>query len=171
MEIYVPKEIVNIITVYKDIYKQKAVLAGGAVRDQLLGKKVSDYDVFMEVRSFNKERDISELRILLAYEGATNFEVTTDESGGTEYPFTLVEATLRGGEKVQFILLEATTADEWINTFSVNISKVSWECGEIKKHPDFEEGVKNKKLVFSENTSAAYIKKITEKYSDYDSNI
>lgn len=122
-------------------------IAGGAVRDLLLGKPVSDIDVFHTG----------------ALAGGEMQAVLQEAYGGV----VAIRTLPRYGHRVQFI--QVVNVPSRIAHFSLNISEAwySIETG-LGVSSRFLEGARNRVLRFRAWASERYVRKITGKYAEYD---
>lgn len=145
----------------------KVYICGGCIRDTILGKPVSDIDVFITTESFHESPSIC---------------FTTDLGWNQllpelEYDNSLIEGvyekTLKDGRKLQAIIcVVGPTIEDIIHNFPVNISKCYIDIdNKLVLTDDFIAGMCSKKLDFSLGANPKYSSKIRTKYIDWKSNL
>ena len=147
----------DILHFVKQAGATEAIVAGGAVRDMLLGKPIKDIDVFYtgELSNVEKYFTVETIEDDESYEG-TEFSVThrhvTYEY--CDYPIQLIKVdNLR---KV-------------VDIFGCNLSKTAFEEVGVVLFPDFMEGVRTHKVVIDNNCKTEeFAQRIKEKYSDWE---
>jgi len=159
----------NILTNVQQAGADCAIVAGGAVRDMLLGKTISDIDVFYEtsvdVNDFGEWLDWS----VLMYHFKNNPSVDNSLQEDYDNPeWTVTHGNLLykpTGQKVQ--LIKVDNVYEHVNTFGCNLSKViySAENGLIMSE-EFLDSVKFGVLEFTD-AKETYKNKIMAKYPEY----
>ena len=159
----------NILTKVKQAGADCAIVAGGAIRDMLLGNTISDIDVFyeasLEIDSWNTWLDWN----VLMYHFKNNPSVNTSLQEDYDNPeWTVTHGNLLykpTGQTVQ--LIKVDNVYEHVNTFGCNLSKViySAENGLILSE-EFLEGVRFGVLEFID-AKEIYKNKIMAKYPEY----
>lgn len=138
----------------------ETIVAGGAIRDMLLGRPIKDIDVYYvgdldpyKLSVFEKKETPS----VEDYEGV-EFKVSHPHltMEGCSYPIQLMKVEIPLGQ-----------LDEWIlDTFDCNLSKVGFgEHLEISQQ--FLDDVEMEMMTFPKPVSEKYMKKMTDKYPDY----
>lgn len=107
-----PQEVQTILGVFR-CFGQEIYLAGGAVRDHVLGKEIKDYDIFLQ----SEKGDLDELYIL------------ADRMGMVIQPFWLSgpysgARLTKGDLTIEVIGYMGITWEERLSHFPVNVSKV-----------------------------------------------
>jgi hypothetical protein len=126
----------------------KAVVAGGCLRDLLLGRAVSDIDVFHEGTLTNLE-DLTEL------------ELASLDPG---YKQALAVFSSADITPVQYIQVE--DIEQRLKTFSVSLSQIWLDDRELVLSDSFVGAVNRQELVFQRWASEAYRAKIKAKYPE-----
>lgn len=137
------------------------IIAGGAIRDMLLDKPISDVDIFYE-GSLNQSK-------LLEFFTWNSIDVPDVEEYENDGTWSLTYGNMKckySGMKVQFINVQ--NVYEHIDTFGCNISKVWYHAtnGLMLTH-EFMDGVMYKTLDFEGCTREKYAEKIIAKYPEY----
>lgn len=159
----------NILTNVQQAGADCAIVAGGAVRDMLLGKPISDIDVFYEasidMNDWGTYLDWDILQLFFKTNPGP-YTMSLDDYDNPEWTVTHGNLLYKPTEQVvQFIKVD--NVYEHVNTFGCNLSKViySAENGLIMSE-EFLEGVNFGVLEFTD-VKDAYIKKIIAKYPEY----
>jgi hypothetical protein len=140
-----------------------AIVAGGAVRDMLLGKPIKDIDVFYTgdldqkkvYQHFKKLGDLLTEEELDDLYGDSDWQVTQQalRYEDVEYPVQLIRVN--------------GTLDDHIATFGVGISKVMVDANGLVIPNEFLSGMAWKILSFGE-CGDTYKNKMIEKFPDYE---
>ena len=160
----------NILTNVQQAGADCAIVAGGAVRDMLLGKTISDIDVFYEASTYKNDlfKQCLDWNVLM-YHFKNNPSVDNSLQEDYDNPeWTVTHGNLlhkHSGFKVQ--LIKVDNVYEHVNTFGCNLSKViySAENGLIMSE-EFLDGVKFGVLEFTD-AQETYKNKIMAKYPEY----
>lgn len=157
----------NILTNVKQAGADCAIVAGGAVRDMLLDKTISDIDVFYENSISIEEQclDWDILKLLFKNNPSVCLSIFEDYDNPE---WTVTHGNLlhkHSGFKVQ--LIKVDNVYEHVNTFGCNLSKViySAENGLIMSE-EFLDSVRFGVLEFTE-VKETYKNKIMAKYPEY----
>ncbi len=131
-------------------------IAGGAIRDMLLQKPVSDIDVFYEGELNEKS--------LSSY-------LTQIKAANQTYPdgFTVTHNVSLTGLPVPIQLIQVKDIVKHIETFPTQMSRV-WYAHEDGLHGidlDFVHNVKHNEFVWDAKVDMPYYDKLKEKYSDW----
>ena len=156
-----PQEVQIILGVFR-CFGQEIYLAGGAVRDHVLGKEIRDYDIFLD----SAKGDLDELRIL------------ADRMGMVIQPFSFNgpysgARLTKGNLTIEVIGYMGIAWEERLAHFPVNASKVYLnEEGIIVESEQFNIYRETQDLVFdwshatcSQEKQDAYELKIRRKFS------
>jgi hypothetical protein len=134
----------------------KCTVAGGAIRDMLLQKPVSDIDVFYV-------GDIKTAALLNYFKEAK----ATNQS----YPdgFTVTHTVALGGLPVPIQLIQVKDIEKHIETFPTPMSRVQYSHanGLSGVDLDFTHNVVQKEFVWDSKVDMPYYDKIKDKYSDW----
>jgi hypothetical protein len=128
----------------------RIAIAGGCLRDTLLGKPVADIDVF-------HEGELTETH------GLTS-QPLLDLPGEYDSPVAIWNGDCFG-MPVQLIQVESLA--ERLQEFSCTLSQVYFMDGELRMTPQFLHSVRDKTLKFAHWCRPAYRAKITAKFPDY----
>ena len=159
----------NILTNVKQAGADCAIVAGGAVRDMLLGKTISDIDVFYEASKKIDTWDTwLDWNVLAPHFKSNPLGNDSLEDDYNNPKWTVTHGNLLykpTGQAVQ--LIKVDNVYEHVNTFGCNLSKViySAENGLIMSE-EFLDGVKFGVLEFTD-AKETYKNKIMAKYPEY----
>lgn len=138
------------------------IVAGGAIRDMLLDKPISDVDIFYE-GSLNLNK------LLEFFTWGDSSNPTFEEEYENDGTWSLTHGNMKckySGMKVQFI--NVNNVYEHIDTFGCNISKVWYHTTNgLMLTQEFMDGVMYKTLDFEGCTREKYAEKIKAKYPEY----
>lgn len=139
------------------------IVAGGAIRDMLLDKPISDVDIFYE-------GSLNQNKLLEFFTWGDNSAESLQEdyeSAGSLWSLTYGNMKCKySGMKVQFINVQ--NVYEHIDTFGCNISKVWYhDANGLMLTQEFMDGVMYKTLDFEGCTREKYAEKIIAKYPEY----
>lgn len=141
-------------------YDTVALLTGGAVRDQILGKEVRDYDIYMEATCSEEARAI-------IVQTACNLNVPFVELGNAEYGSYAAKLLVPGSEVE--IITSPLWIDEFIQCYPATISMCyAGENLNSVTSDDFEEAVLLKTITFYEGFPVEYMEKIKAKFPEYE---
>lgn len=139
------------------------IVAGGAIRDMLLDKPISDVDIFYE-----GSLDLNKLLEFFTW-GSASHTATQEDYETEEDSWSLTYGNMKckfSGMKVQFINVQ--NVYEHIDTFGCNISKVWYHATNgLMLTQEFMDGVMFKTLDFEGCTREKYAEKIIAKYPEY----
>lgn len=144
----------------------QATIAGGAVRDSVLGKEIADIDIFC----FSSKGKVNASVLETVFPGVQKADASE------LYEISDINSVYNcsyKGWKVQIIVLGMIHANDrvinHVEKFPCNISKVwydgkshTWEAG-----TSFYTGLAHEILVFDKGASSKYMEKICNKYSEY----
>ena len=141
-----------LITDVENAGAKDVMVAGGCIRDLLLGADVTDVDIFHRERvllsMLNKNGwDVREREL------DPNYDVKVDRIVEGEAP-----------QSIPVNVLECQDVQARFDNFAANISKVFYVKGRLLLHPEFITAVKTKVILFDEGTSMNYRDKITNKF-------
>lgn len=132
------------------------VIAGGAIRDSLLGKEVSDIDVF-----YTDSKD--ELLFKGIFTNAVPTNIKYEENTFTvthELECFLFPVT------IQLIKIHTGTIHDFVNKFPVDISKATLSIDGLTIPADFISDA-HYKYLGTDNLDTLYTQKIKAKYADW----
>jgi hypothetical protein len=148
---------------YECVFTPLAV-AGGAVRDTLLGRPVKDIDVFYR-EPIIRTAGLKPMSSTAMKELIPDFEPTIEQ----EYDDRL--AVWDDGNGLQFIQVPDFPEDpigNWIiQSFPCSLSEVWFDGTQLRMTRAFIEAVVRKELFFKHNAKDGYRKRIIEKYPDF----
>jgi hypothetical protein len=133
-----------------------AVVAGGAIRDTLLGREVRDIDVFTDTELVDTE----------GFERIVSPPNTCSTIDDDKYDSKAVWVNRAEGIDIIYTgghELESYVADK----FRCNISKVWFDGQNIVLTAAFIDGVSRQILEFAPGTSPEYVAKIRKKYPEF----
>lgn len=133
----------------------KAAIAGGCLRDTLLGKPVVDVDIFHEgslenVDGFNALGFIQQDLL--------------QHAGEYEQPIAIWNGHLYG-QRVQLIQVECL--EDRLRKFSCSLSEVYYRDNLLQMSPEFIESVRTKTIKFAGWCSDEYMAKMRAKFPEY----
>lgn len=139
-------------------------VAGGAVRDTLLGRPVKDIDVFYR-EPLIRTAGLKPMSGAAMLELVPGLELTDEQ----EYDDRL--AVWDDGNGLQFIQVPDFQEDpigNWImESFPCTLSEVWFDGVQLHMTSAFIEAVVKRQLVFKYNAKKGYIERITAKYPDF----
>jgi hypothetical protein len=149
---------------FSDFIHTPLAVAGGAVRDTLLGRPVKDIDVFYR-EPLIRTAGLKPMSATAMKELIPDFEPTIEQ----EYDDRL--AVWDDGAGLQFIQVPDFQEDpigNWIiSSFPCSLSEVWFDGEQLHMTTAFIEAVLKKQLVFKDNAKPAYVERIKAKYSDF----
>lgn len=137
------------------------MVAGGAVRDTLMGVEVKDIDLFIEC----DDLDSRLIKHAIALLGGT---VVAQDATATDNPYegAFKVTTIKSPKFDQLIqLIQVADLRDHLNTFNIGLSKVSYNADGLQLSKEFLTDVKNKTLTVSGKVEdIEYVKRISKKY-------
>ena len=155
------QRIVGIFNVFLD---GSAALAGGCVRDRVLGIEPKDYDVFIE---YTDKNDLKELNILADRMGWNiDTETTEYEEDTTGRVKMIVALTKLGYQKIDIIFTNWTLRN-CIEAFPSSISQ-AWEVGGVvNTTPAFDRTIETNTIVFTNGKECKHVQKVLDYFPTY----
>ena len=134
----------------------KCAVAGGAIRDMLLQKPVSDIDVFYE-------GDLSYSRIKEVFKNVKESDTTYPDG------FNVTHQVFHEKIPVPIQLIQVKNIEEHIQTFPCEFSRVGYDMdkGLFGISSDLVYSVEKKEFMWDSKVDCYYFDKIKEKYSDW----
>ena len=149
---------------FSDFIHTPLAVAGGAVRDTLLGRPVKDIDVFYR-EPLIRTAGLKPMSLTACKELVPSYEPQGEE----EYDDRL--AVWDDGNGLQFIQVPDFQEDpigNWImESFPCSLSEVWFDCVQLHMTSAFIEAVIKKQLVFKDNAKPGYVERIKAKYPDF----
>lgn len=135
-----------------------AIVAGGAVRDTLLGRPVKDIDVFHDLVLQNT----NDLERVLPRTEAEEIEHRYDSKSVWNLPSLNIDFIYVGS-----FVVDGDFSDYIHEHFRCNLSKVWYDAGTLHFSPEFIRAVATQTLEFRTGTAQDYIDKICAKYPEF----
>ena len=153
------------------------VIAGGAVRDQIMEKPINDIDIYNNLNMKNKEVQKNFLKVLKSMfsDQLVDYPTTSYDSKYTRFHITALE--LKNGNKFEFISIP----DKWsivdtIESFDVGLCQASIYKNELWTSKQFKKDRENETLTLYPNRLTAgqiyrsvtyHIPKLKRKFPDH----
>jgi len=141
------------------LFSKLAVIAGGAVRDHLLGIPHNDLDIFIletpaEWQNYDKtQRLIRELLGLpqpkWSLDKAEPVEAKTTWKDDFHHPYSSHHHVAYKGLDVDLVFSECLTMDAVVNSFDVGLCKVGWDGTNYLISQDFVRDAEHKTLTIT----------------------
>lgn len=166
------------------------IIAGGFCRDYTLGKHIKDCDIFLKLKEgteistvcsfiegyfeeYEEHKLISIEEISEDYSeprpffGFSLFRENTSKK--VQAPFYVLEVHLEKMLPIQFIITENQNLVKLVEEFPCNLSKIYREpyLDEMIQTNEFEFGIKNNIISFTENCPQEYENRLCSKYSSF----
>lgn len=154
------------------------MIAGGAIRDTLLGKKVKDIDIYIEANDYGEQDYLkfgklvgrSSISVNEAFYGGDGNTMSEIVDYDADNSFPLLQSP------IQLIIVKDLA--EHFDTFTIGLSKVKYTADGLTMSKEFMHDVKYKQLTVNLATGQQsadqkaqkeeYITKVAKKYSDWE---
>ena len=150
----------QIIEAVEECGGESVSIAGGAIRDIILDKPITDIDVW-----YTQPLDKDKIPKIFKVEKVSShepYEQGEDDYFNVEFPqvkFKDFEYPIQ--------LINTTDIKKRIECFPVNVSKISFDKDGLHMTKEFLFGMNEKWLIFDTDCPDKYKEKIIAKYSDY----
>lgn len=157
----------EILAVASDVFKTaKIMIAGGAVRDTLLGRKVKDIDVFIEYPEYIHHAEIDRFAKMAGSKTPT--KLSKCYYGQIVHLGDVFDTIW--GKPVQLIFVKNLT--HHFNSFTVNLSKVKYTAAGLTMSREFLNDVHNCQItnnaeLMDEGMKEQYVARVAQKYPNF----
>lgn len=157
----------DLLRTYSEIVKHvitcggvNPVVAGGAIRDMLLGRPIKDIDIF-----YSGTLDEEKLLTIFTKDTPEN----SSEYDGGEFQLTHPCLAIEDcSYPIQLIKIDDPHTLDWVcKNFGCNLSKVIFSGADLGITTEFLRDVEMEILTFPKPVSETYMKKMTDKYPDF----
>ena len=165
---------VAILNTVEQMFDTKAVLAGGAVRDMLIGLEPRDYDIYTQLPYDDWVIDLivparaAQFGHTFTRMGGANSYADTNYENEYGYGNIMVFDGEMLGKKVQIIDQSLDPGDEVAANFCCSFSDCWMDSvGKIHVSPRFAGTLNSKEILFDDRAKDEYKKKIFRKFLKY----
>jgi hypothetical protein len=162
-----------ITSIYNIFVEDSAKIAGGYVRDTLLGRDPKDVDIIVE---FQDERDIKEAYILANRLGYDVYDygdcyVSQQEAEHNDDVVKVLQLSKQPNRfetitKIDIVFVQTTVMGH-IESFQCSLSKAWLQGNVMRRHEDFHASVENKTLYFTKTATREYVERMISYFPEY----
>lgn len=142
----------SLLTKYAKCSKNPVIIAGGYLRDTILGKPIKDIDVFSttHIGSIDFISHYTKIEPCKRYEGSNILDVYQHKVTRINY-------------------IQVNTLDGFLNNFDIGLCRIYYNISAdfLRTSQDFEQDVRNKTITLLKPSHGDHLERVCAKYPDY----